>query len=127
MCSEVWVCSPEPKSSLPITLAKAGYDVWLGNSRGNKYSAKHTKWKLDEGKFWNFSFDQIALDDLPSTVDYILGITHKSSLSYVGFSQGSAQGFAGLCLNRDLNKKINLFIALAPVTKPIGLGKLGFI
>jgi lysosomal acid lipase/cholesteryl ester hydrolase len=65
--------------------------------------------------------DQIASFDLPDAVDYILKVTGVPSLSYIGFSQGSAQGFAGLSLNSELNKKINLFIALAPATKPKGL------
>ena len=122
MCSEVWVCSPDPKMSLALTLVKAGYDVWLGNSRGNKYSAKHLKWKQSQERFWDFCFDQVALHDVPSTINYILRITNKETLSYIGFSQGTAQAFAGISFDPELNKKINLFIALAPVTKPIGLG-----
>jgi lysosomal acid lipase/cholesteryl ester hydrolase len=38
--------------------ARAGYDVWLGNSRGNTYSCKHIKydpWK-NEAKFWDFDW-----------------------------------------------------------------------
>lgn len=42
-------------------------------------------------------------------------------MTYIGFSQGTAQAFAGLSINPDLNKKINLFIALAPATTPKGL------
>jgi lysosomal acid lipase/cholesteryl ester hydrolase len=126
MSSEVWVCSPDPKMSLALTLSKAGYDVWLGNTRGNKYSAKHIKLKQSQSRFWDFSFDQVALDDVPSTVDYILKTTNHSSLTYIGFSQGTAQAFAGLSFSQELNQKINLFVALAPVTKPIGLENQGF-
>ena len=69
MCSEVWVCSNDPKTSLAFTLADAGYDVWLGNTRGNKYSCKHRKYTLNSEKFWNFSIDHLAMFDLPNTVD----------------------------------------------------------
>lgn len=47
--------------------------------------------------------------------------TGAPSLTYIGFSQGTAQAFAGLSVNSDLNKKINLFIAMAPATTPKGL------
>ena len=35
-----------------------GYDVWLGNSRGNTYSCNHVSldpWK-NEKKFWDFDW-----------------------------------------------------------------------
>ncbi|KAI8913667.1 Alpha/Beta hydrolase protein [Gorgonomyces haynaldii] len=121
MCSEVWVATPDPMESLAFTLADAGYDVWLGNTRGNKYSCKNRKLKPSQEEFWDFSMDELARYDLPDAVNYILKITGAPSLSYIGFSQGTAQGFSALSIDADLNKKINLFIALAPATKPLKL------
>lgn len=34
---------------------EAGFDVWMGNSRGNYYSKAHTKLKTTDSKFWSFS------------------------------------------------------------------------
>lgn len=47
--------------------------------------------------------------------------TGAPNLTYIGFSQGTAQAFAGLSVNSDLNSKVNLFIAMAPATTPKGL------
>ncbi|KAJ3164652.1 cholesterol esterase [Irineochytrium annulatum] len=120
MCSEVWVCLPNPSQNLAFMLADAGYDVWLGNTRGNKYSCKHRSFKPTEEAFWDFSIDHLALHDLPDAVSYILKVTGAPTLSYIGFSQGTAQGFSALSMNRRLNRQINLFIAMAPVSKPQG-------
>lgn len=45
----------------------------------------------------------------------------KSVVSYIGFSQGTAQAFAALSTHPLLNDKINVFIALAPAMSPAGL------
>ncbi|KAF9404007.1 cholesterol esterase [Podila epigama] len=112
MCSEVWLCNLDEERNLAFVLAEAG---------ANKYSLKHMFLKPHEQKFWEFSMDELALFDLPDTVDYILGRTGAPSLVYIGFSQGTAQAFASLSIKPELNEKISLFIALAPATTPPGL------
>ncbi|KAJ2229077.1 cholesterol esterase [Coemansia sp. RSA 1286] len=120
LSSECFVCHPDWVNILPFRLAEAGYDVWLGNSRGNKYSYKHVKYAPSDARFWNFSIDEIANIDVPTTIDYILKETGIDSLTYIGFSQGTAQMFMALSRNRLLNQQVNHFIALAPASTPRG-------
>ena len=65
--------------------------------------------------------DQFAFHDIPDSIDYILATTSQPSLSYVGFSQGTAQAFATLSIHPTLNDKVDVFIALAPAMSPAGL------
>jgi predicted alpha/beta hydrolase len=62
------------ENSLAYVLANAGYDVWLGNNRGNIYSRKHQTLNPDKdtAKFFDFSFYELGKYDLPANVDYIL-------------------------------------------------------
>ena len=65
--------------------------------------------------------DQFAFHDIPDSIDYILETTSQPSLSYIGFSQGTAQAFATLSIHPTLNEKVDVFIALAPAMSPAGL------
>jgi len=121
MNSEIWVCLTEQERCLPFLLVERGYDVWLGNNRGNKYSKKSTTMTPNESKFWSFSIDQFAFHDIPDSIDYILSTTHQPTLSYIGFSQGTAQAFAALAVHPTLNQKVDLFVALAPAMNPPGV------
>jgi len=67
-----------------------GFDVWLGNTRGNTFSRGHRT--LDpnyDAKFWDFSFVEIGLGDIPATVDYIRDLTKFPKVAYIGHSQGT--------------------------------------
>ena len=92
----------------------------LGNNRGNKYSKKHTTHNPSSAAFWDFSLDDFCLYDIPDSIEYVLNTTHRKTLSYVGFSQGTAQAFAALGVHPYLNERVNLFVALAPAMSPRG-------
>ncbi|KAK4208678.1 Alpha/Beta hydrolase protein [Rhypophila decipiens] len=121
MNSEVWVCLTDAQRCLPFVLVERGFDVWLGNNRGNKYSKKSVNSSPTSTEFWNFSIDEFAFHDIPDSISYILETTSQESLSYIGFSQGTAQAFASLAIHPKLNDQVNVFIALAPAMSPAGL------
>lgn len=121
MNSEIWVCLTDEERCLVFKLVDRGYDVWLGNNRGNKYSKKSIHHPPTSQAFWNFSMDEFAFHDIPDSISYILSATSQPSLSYIGFSQGTAQAFATLSIHPKLNDKVNVFIALAPAMSPAGL------
>ncbi|KAK0628645.1 Alpha/Beta hydrolase protein [Bombardia bombarda] len=121
MNSEVWVCLTDAQRALPFVLVERGFDVWLGNNRGNKYSKKSVNCPPTSLEFWNFSIDEFAFYDIPDSIGYVLETTGQPSLSYIGFSQGTAQAFASLAIHPKLNDQVNVFIALAPAMSPAGL------
>ena len=120
--SELFLLGGTKDRILPFLLVDMGYDVWLGNNRGNKYSMKHTKLSIDDSKFWDFSLDEYALYDIPNSIDYILSHYKPSDkITYIGFSQGCSQLFASLSLKPELNSKLNLFVGLSPAIIPRNL------
>ena len=73
-------------------LADAGYDVWLGNYRGNTYSRNHTFLNPDalfNHKFWDFTWDEMAKYDIPSMVEKVLEVTGEEEIFYAGHSMGT--------------------------------------
>ena len=70
-----------------------GYDVWMGNTRGNTYSKNHTT--LDTcsscAEFWNFGWHEGGKFDLAAEIDYVLEVTENESLYYIGHSQGTTE------------------------------------
>ncbi|CAH0560470.1 unnamed protein product [Brassicogethes aeneus] len=102
------------EKSIGLMLADRGYDVWLGNCRGNTWSRNHTNLNIDDRKFWDYSFHEIGYYDLPAKIDYIINKTGKPKLSYIGHSQGCTS-FLVMCATRpEYNDKINIMAALAP-------------
>ncbi|KAJ8727885.1 hypothetical protein PYW08_016270 [Mythimna loreyi] len=105
-----------PGSALAYLLAEAGYDVWLGNARGNYYSRNHRSLDPDGilQNFWRFSWDEIGNHDLPAFIDYILEKTGQEKLHYIGHSQGGTTFLVLNSLRPEYNQKFLSFQGLAP-------------
>ncbi|OBS76146.1 hypothetical protein A6R68_17397 [Neotoma lepida] len=112
--SSNWVTNMD-NSSLGFILADAGFDVWMGNSRGNTWSRRHTTLSVSQDEFWAFSFDEMAKYDLPASINYILNKTGQEQVFYLGHSQGTTIGFIAFSQKPELAKKIKMFFAMAPV------------
>lgn len=112
--SSVWL-DGGPQCGLAFLLARAGYDVWLGNSRGNYYSRRHTTFDPDSNStFWQFSSDEIAKYDLPPLVDKVLFETGTEKLIYIGYSQGGGTLFMLCSEDPQFCNKMVGAIAIAP-------------
>lgn len=96
-------------------LADLGYDVWMGNARGNTYSRAHVSMNPDRRGFWQFSWHEIGIFDLPAMIDYVLKQTNQKNLHYAGHSQGTTAFWVMASERPEYNAKIRSMQALAPV------------
>lgn len=111
-----------PDKGFGYILADKGYDVWLGNARGTRYSRNHTTLTPDcsvKGRecaeFWQFDWHHIALYDLPVQMDFALATAGKEQLFYIGHSQGTTVFYILMGEKPEYNSKIIAQFSLAPI------------
>lgn len=118
--SSTWV-NNLPDESLAFILADHGYDVWLGNVRGNRYSMGHKTLKPSDPAFWAWTLDEMASIDLPTMLEYAMNVSNQATIQYVGHSQGTVIAFA--CFSSkicsvdgkgNIANRVRTFFALAP-------------
>lgn len=112
--SDDWIING-PETSLAYMFADAGYDVWLGNARGNTYSRQHKHIHPDKTDFWKFSWHEIGVYDLAAMLDYALAASNTSSLHFVAHSQGTTTYFVLMSSLPWYNDKVRSVHLLAPI------------
>lgn len=104
---------------LAYNLADGGFDVWMGNARGNRNSRFHVSLDPDSSsdkvEFFDFTFEEIAILDIPAMIDYILQYTGHEQLHYIGHSQGGTCFFILSSMMPEYNQKIKSAHLLAGV------------
>lgn len=91
--------------SLPFILANNGYDVYIGNLRGTK-SSSHLRYDRNSSKFWDYSWHEMGIYDLPAIINFILKKSYSEKLFYISSSQGSACFLVLVSLYPEYNQKI---------------------
>jgi len=109
-----WVMG-EPEKFLGYLLADEGYDVWLGNMRGNTYSRSHCTLDPKDDAFWRFSFDEIGEYDLPAMIDLVREKSGHDQIFYGGHSMGTTTFMVMANKKPEYQQHIKLASFLAPV------------
>ncbi|XP_045132235.1 lipase 3-like [Portunus trituberculatus] len=125
----------EPDQALGFILADGGYDVWLGNYRGNFYARRHKHLTTSDPEFWDHTWNELARYDLPAMLRHVRAVSGAQRVSYIGFSLGTSVFFAMFSYHPEISSWVRSMVALAPVAyiyhMPVPLGLIspfaGFI
>ena len=67
---------------------------------------KHKTLNVESKEFWNFSWHEIGIYDLPAMIEHMLTSTNHTKFYYVGFSQGTTASMVMLTTFPEYNDKI---------------------
>ncbi|KAK1404374.1 Lipase [Heracleum sosnowskyi] len=89
--------------SLALILADNGYDVWIANTRGTRFSRRHVSLDPSNPDFWDWTWDELVAHDLPATIDFVFNLTgHK--IHYVGHSMGTLVALTSFSEGKQVDK-----------------------
>ncbi|XP_047070767.1 triacylglycerol lipase 2-like [Lolium rigidum] len=119
-----WLLS-SPEESLAYILADRGFDVWIANTRGTRWSKRHVSLDPSSQDYWDWSWDDLVTNDMPKMVDYVY--THTAQKPhFVGHSLGTLVALAALSEGRLVDKMKSAALLtpvayLAHMTTPLGI------
>ncbi|XP_037466665.1 triacylglycerol lipase 2-like [Triticum dicoccoides] len=119
-----WLLS-SPEESLAYILADSGFDVWVVNNRGTRWSSRHVSLDSYSRRYWDWSWDDLVVNDMPSLVDYVCSHTGQKP-HFLGHSMGTLVALAAFSEGRTVDK-LKSAALLTPVaylshmTTPLGI------
>ncbi|KAK9879009.1 hypothetical protein WA026_003823 [Henosepilachna vigintioctopunctata] len=101
--------------SLAFFLANEGYDVWLINWRGTRFSRGHVSLSPNNSTFWQTGFHDMAVYDLKTISNFVYAETGRRAI-YIGFSMGSTIALIyNIREQKSAERTLKTIIHLAPV------------
>ncbi|KAL3621108.1 sphingosine N-acyltransferase subunit lip1 [Castilleja foliolosa] len=113
MAGDAWFMN-SPNQSLGFILANRGFDVWVGNVRGTRWSHGHVSLSEKDKKFWDWSWQELALYDLGEMIRYVYSETN-SKVIIVGHSQGTIMSLAAFT-QPDISEMVEAAALLCPIS-----------
>ena len=116
---EGWLYQLRGKTPMINYFAEAGFDIWIQNNRGTKYSQEHDLYTTDDREFWQMDWSTYGTIDFPLLVSFIQERTGVKKVAMVGHSQGTTQTFAGMGLiPKWYDENVSVAALLGPCTCP---------
>ncbi|XP_060216762.1 triacylglycerol lipase 1 [Lycium barbarum] len=113
MAGDAWFMN-SASESLGFILADQGFDVWVGNVRGTRWSHGHVSLSVKNKDFWDWSWEELALYDLAEMIRYVNSIT-KAKVFVVGHSQGTIMSLAAFT-KPDIVEMVKAAALLCPIS-----------
>ena len=118
-----WLNSDDPAiDSIPLQLAKSGFDVWLGCRRGTFLSRTHQTLDADDDaeEYWNFDTQTVGENDTPAMVQKIKdeAADASSCVQIVNHSFSTAEVLSYLAAEATADETISQVINLAACAIP---------
>ncbi|KAK8934116.1 Triacylglycerol lipase 1 [Platanthera zijinensis] len=110
---DTWFLNPV-NESLGFILADYGFDVWVGNVRGTRWSRKHITLSEHDRAYWDWSWQDLAQYDLAAMLGYIQNET-SSKVLYIGHSQGTIMALSAFTMP-DIVKMVEAAAFLCPIS-----------
>lgn len=107
-----------PEKSIAFYLANQGFDVWIGNGRGNKFSRNHQTLNPDkDSEFWAYSFVERHEDD-KANIDFIREQTGQNKISVIAHSEATATFWTAMSEDPEYyQERVNYLAALGPISR----------
>jgi pimeloyl-ACP methyl ester carboxylesterase len=109
------VMNPPAERNLVSYLLEQGYDVWIGNNRGSKYSSRHVKYSLHpDSRYWRYALDELAAVDFPCFVSFIKEYTHCHRISCIAIGLSNYQVLLSVAIDDKVRESIHRLICITP-------------